>query len=77
MDMPSPKSSIRVGTGAGFSDDRIEPAVELALRGKLDYLVFECLAERTIARVTVSLAQDMHGKSLSSLMLTIDLHGGG
>jgi hypothetical protein len=25
--------------------------------------------------VTVSLAQDMHGKSLSFLMLTIDLHG--
>ena len=27
--------------------------------------------------VTVSLAQDMHGKSLSSLMLTIELHGEG
>jgi hypothetical protein len=40
---------IRIGTGAGFSDDRIEPAVELAKRGQLDYLVFECLAERTIA----------------------------
>ncbi len=40
---------VRLGAGAGFSGDRIEPAVELAEQGKLDYLVFECLAERTIA----------------------------
>jgi Acyclic terpene utilisation family protein AtuA len=41
--------TIRIGAGAGYSGDRIEPAVELAERGCLDYLVFECLAERTIA----------------------------
>ena len=41
--------TIRIGAGAGFSGDRIEPAVELVERGDLDYLVFECLAERTIA----------------------------
>jgi hypothetical protein len=41
--------TIRIGTGAGFSGDRIEPAVDLAAKGNLDYLVFECLAERTIA----------------------------
>jgi hypothetical protein len=41
--------TIRLGAGAGFSGDRIEPAVELASKGDLDYLVFECLAERTIA----------------------------
>jgi hypothetical protein len=40
---------IRIGSGAGYSGDRIEPAVELAEKGNLDYLVFECLAERTIA----------------------------
>lgn len=40
---------VRLGAGAGFSGDRIEPAVELAERGTLDYLIFECLAERTIA----------------------------
>jgi hypothetical protein len=38
-----------MGAGAGYSGDRIEPAVDLAERGNLDYLVFECLAERTIA----------------------------
>ncbi|MGL4291861.1 MAG: acyclic terpene utilization AtuA family protein [Phreatobacter sp.] len=41
--------TIRIGAGAGYSGDRIEPAVELAEKGDLDVLVFECLAERTIA----------------------------
>lgn len=40
---------IRIGAGAGYSGDRVEPAVELAEKGKLNYLVYECLAERTIA----------------------------
>ena len=40
---------IRIGAGAGYSGDRIEPAIELAEKGELHYLVFECLAERTIA----------------------------
>src|SRR4029079_1491091 len=29
--------------------DRIEPAIELAEKGDIDYLVFECLGERTVA----------------------------
>jgi hypothetical protein len=41
--------TIRIGAGAGYSGDRIEPAIELVEKGDLDYLVFECLAERTIA----------------------------
>ncbi|NPV24557.1 acyclic terpene utilization AtuA family protein [Bradyrhizobium aeschynomenes] len=41
--------SVRIGAGAGYSGDRIEPAIELADKGGLNYLVFECLAERTIA----------------------------
>jgi len=40
---------IRIGAGAGYSGDRIEPALELAEQGDIDYLIFECLAERTIA----------------------------
>jgi Acyclic terpene utilisation family protein AtuA len=43
------KKTLRIGAGAGYSGDRIPPAVELAEKGELDYLVFECLAERTIA----------------------------
>ena len=51
-------NSIRVGTGSGFSDDRFEPAKDLAERGGVDYLVFECLAERTIARETLTRLKD-------------------
>jgi hypothetical protein len=43
------KSKIRIGCGAGFSGDRFEPSLILAQKGQLDYLVLECLAERTIA----------------------------
>ena len=43
------KNQVRIGCGAGFSGDRLEPAVILAEKGDLDYLVLECLAERTIA----------------------------
>jgi hypothetical protein len=41
--------TIRIGSGAGYSGDRIEPAVELAEKGDIQYLVFECLGERTVA----------------------------
>jgi len=40
---------VRIGCGAGCSYDRLEPAIELVEKGNLDYIVFECLAERTIA----------------------------
>ncbi|MCP3028599.1 acyclic terpene utilization AtuA family protein [Halobacillus sp. A5] len=40
---------LRIGSGAGFSGDRIEPAEVLLKNADLDYLVLECLAERTIA----------------------------
>ena len=39
----------RIGCGAGFSSDRLDPAVDLARRGGLDVLVFECIGERTLA----------------------------
>ncbi|WP_338876163.1 acyclic terpene utilization AtuA family protein [Spirosoma sp. SC4-14] len=52
------KQSIRIGCGAGFSGDRLEPAVILAQHGQLDYLVLECLAERTIALAQKRKRQD-------------------
>jgi len=39
----------RIGTGAGFSADRLEPAIDLGRRGRLDAIVLECLGERTVA----------------------------
>lgn len=40
---------IRMGSGAGFSSDRLQPAVDLARDGELDWLVFETIGERTLA----------------------------
>ena len=40
---------LRIGAGAGFSGDRLEPAALLAERGAVRYLVLECLGERTVA----------------------------
>lgn len=53
--------TLRIGAGAGYSGDRIEPAVELAEQGDLDYLVFECLAERTIALAQQARIGDPNG----------------
>lgn len=41
--------SIKIGSGAGYSDDRLQPALDIIQHGEVDYIVFECLAERTIA----------------------------
>ena len=48
----------RIGSGAGYAGDRIEPAQALAEYGRLDALVFECLAERTIALAQLRRSRD-------------------
>jgi hypothetical protein len=53
--------TVRIGAGAGFSGDRIEPAVEVAEKGGVQYLVFECLAERTIALAQQAKMKDPSG----------------
>ena len=55
---PVSRRTLRLGAGAGYSGDRIEPAVELATHGQIDYLVFECLAERTIALAQQARSKD-------------------
>ena len=52
------KDKIRIGCGAGFSGDRLEPAFILTEKGHLDYLILECLAERTIALAQKRKLQD-------------------
>ncbi|MEL6297770.1 MAG: acyclic terpene utilization AtuA family protein [Pseudomonadota bacterium] len=39
----------RIGCGAGFSSDRLEPAVDLVRDGNLDCIIFETIGERTLA----------------------------
>jgi Acyclic terpene utilisation family protein AtuA len=53
--------TIRIGSGAGYSGDRIEPAVELAEQGEIQYLVFECLGERTVALAQQARMKDPDG----------------
>lgn len=45
---------LRIGSGAGYAGDRWEPALELIEKGEIDFICFECLAERTIAREALS-----------------------
>jgi Acyclic terpene utilisation family protein AtuA len=47
--MQGSEGVFRIGTGAGFSADRLEPAEALVRRGRLDAIVLECLGERTVA----------------------------
>ena len=53
--------TIRIGSGAGYSGDRIEPAIELAEKGEIQYLVFECLGERTVALAQQARMKDPEG----------------
>lgn len=50
--------TVRIGSGAGYGGDRIEPAIDLMERGDLDYIIFECLAERTIALAQLNKLKD-------------------
>lgn len=48
----------RIGAGAGFAGDRIEPAVALAASGQVDTVALECLAERTLLPALKARAAD-------------------
>ena len=71
--MNASKSTLRIGAGAGFSSDRIEPALALVESGRLDVIVFECLAERTIALAQLRKSRGEAGYDplLASRMRTI------
>ena len=45
----SQNGTYRIGTGAGFSSDRLDPAIDLVKRGQLNTIIFECVGERTLA----------------------------
>ena len=40
--------TIRIGSGAGYAGDRLEPSLELIEKGRLDNITYECIAESTI-----------------------------
>ena len=50
--------TIRIGSGAAWWGDRVEPAALNAERGRLDYLCFETMAEATISAAQVRARRD-------------------
>jgi hypothetical protein len=50
---PADPPSVSIGCGSGFARDRLAPAVDLAASGRVDYLSFDALAERTLAQAHV------------------------
>ena len=49
---------LRIGAGAAWWGDRIEPAALNAERGRLDYLCFETMAEATVSAAQVRVRRD-------------------
>jgi len=45
--MASP--SLSIGCGSAYANDRLQPAFDLARSGRVQYMGFDCLAERTLA----------------------------
>ncbi|MET0740945.1 MAG: acyclic terpene utilization AtuA family protein [Candidatus Nanopelagicales bacterium] len=53
-----PTSAITLGCGSAYANDRLEPAEALANSGRVAYMGFDCLAERTLALAHVRRRQD-------------------
>ena len=49
---------LRIGAGAAWWGDRIEPAALNAEHGALDYLCFETMAEATVSAAQVRARRD-------------------
>ena len=52
------KKIIRIGAGAAWWGDRVEPAQLNAEKGQLDYLCFETMAEATVSAAQVRARRD-------------------
>lgn len=52
------KESLRIGAGAAWWGDRVEPAALNAEQGELDYLCFETMAEATVSAAQVRARRD-------------------
>lgn len=69
------KETVCIGCGAGFGGDRPVAALQLLQRvPNLDYLVLECLAERTLAIRYDMMMSGGHGYDPRSMPLVITLY---
>lgn len=53
-----PASMLSIGSGSAYANDRLEPAAAMAESGRISYIGFDCLAERTMALAHVRRRQD-------------------
>jgi hypothetical protein len=53
-----PSSRLSIGSGSAYANDRLEPAAAMADSGRVSYIGFDCLAERTMALAHVRRRQD-------------------
>jgi hypothetical protein len=73
---------LSIGAGSAYSDDRLEPAAAMADSGRVTYMGFDCLAERTMALAHVrrrhdpSAGQDQRIHALVPLLGTYLASGG-
>jgi Acyclic terpene utilisation family protein AtuA len=52
---------LAIGCGSAYAEDRIEPALALAASGHVNYMAFDCLAERTLALAQARRLQEAEG----------------
>jgi hypothetical protein len=57
--MTTAAKTIRLGAGAAWWGDRVDPAAQLARDGALDYLCFETMAEATMSSARVRMRADL------------------
>jgi len=74
-------SSITIGCGSAYAGDRLEPAVDLSRSGRVKYMGFDCLAERTLALAQMRRLADPtkgHDERISALVpLVAEFTAGG
>ena len=69
---------IRLGSATGWARDRFEPALDLVLRGNLDYLCFDSMSEVTMSAVQVQRMESPKqiGRTINQDQTRVG-HGGG
>ena len=57
---------LTLGAGSAYANDRLDPAAAMAESGRVSYMGFDCLAERTMALAQVRRRRDPAGSGRGS-----------
>ena len=61
--------SVRIGSGAGYAGDRIEPAIELMEHGDLDYIILNAWLKEQFP----SLKKENNGIRIMDIMIYLNI----